>query len=88
MTKMFLICFRNVQNVFQKQNNLRRHRHIILFNKICAGKQSQRIRLNPICLQFLIRHALKNHRQIFRPFTQRFWQRCNRRLNFRRRHRT
>ena len=65
-TKKFLVRFRNVPNVFQKQNNLRRQRHIIFFNKLRAGEQTQRVRFDSIRLQFRIWLTLKYHRQFFR----------------------
>ena len=74
VTKKFLIRFRNVPNVFQKQNNLRWHRHIIFFNKLRAGEQAQHVCFDAIWLQLRIRLALKYHRQLFRAFAQRFRQ--------------
>ena len=73
-TKKFLIRFRNVQNVFQKQNNLRRHRNIFLVRKLRPGEQTQSVRFNSIRLQIRIRLALKRHRQFLRPLAQRLWQ--------------
>jgi hypothetical protein len=87
-TKKFLIRFRNVPNVFQKQNNLRRHRHIIFFHKFRAGEQTQRVHLDSIRLQFRVRLTLKNHRHPFRTQSQRFRQRRERFLNFRQRKHT
>jgi hypothetical protein len=82
--KKLLICFRNVPNVFQKQNNLRRRRHIFLVRKFRSGEQTQCIRFNSVRLQILIRLPFQRHRQLLRPLAQRFWQRRQHCLDFRR----
>ena len=74
-TKKFLIRFRNVPNVFQKQNDLRRHRNIFLICKFRPGEQTQSIRFDSIRLQFRIWLTLIRHRQFLRPFAQRLGQR-------------
>lgn len=73
-TETFHIRFRNVPKVFQKQNNLRRHRHVVFFNKFRAREQTKRIQLNSICLQFRIWLPFKYHRQLFRTHPQWFRQ--------------
>ena len=85
VTKNFLIRFRNIPNVLQEQNNLRRQRHIIFFNKFRAREQTQHVRLNSIRLQFRVGLALKYQRQFFRAQSQQFRQRRERFLNFRQR---
>jgi hypothetical protein len=87
-TKTLLVRFRNIPNVFQKQNNLRRQRRIVFFHKIRASEQTQHACFDSIRLQRRIRLTLKYHRQLFRTHSQRFRQRRERFLNFRQRNDT
>ena len=82
VTKKFLIRLRNVPNVFQKQNNLRRHRNIFLVRKFRPGEQAQSVRFNSIRLQIRIRLAFKSHRQFLRALAQRPRQRRQHPFNF------
>ena len=83
LPKNHLISFGKIPKIFQKQNNLRRQRHIPFIGKFRSGEQSQRVRLNSVSLQIRIRLALERHRQFFRPLPQRLRQRRNRHFDFR-----
>ncbi len=82
LAKSFFVAFREFQNVFQKQNNLRGHWIHFLIRKLCARESTQCIRRDSVCLQTRIRTRLESHRQFRRAFAQRFWQFFQSRLDF------
>ena len=73
--KCFVIALRKMPKIFQKQNNLRRHRNISLVRKLRSREQTQSVRFNSIRLQAGVRLALECHRQFLRARAQRLWQR-------------
>lgn len=73
--KACFIMFRKLPQILQKQNDLRRHRDFPFFRQLGTNEQPKRIHLNPISLQVFARLPFKGHRQPFRPFAQRLWQR-------------
>jgi hypothetical protein len=83
--KNLLIALGKIPKIFEKQNDLRRHRNISLVGKLRPREQTQRVNFNSVRLQTGIWLALKRHRQFLRALAQWLRQRRQRRLDFRKR---